>query len=116
MDDGSGARRKPARYLAPLALAAVLVATYLVIDHSTNSGAVTTSSLRGTAGRLREGGRRPSSSTHAVHAPTVYVVRPGDTLSEIATKVGIPLSTLEQLNPSLQVNAIQVGQRVRLRR
>jgi LysM repeat protein len=45
-------------------------------------------------------------------------VAPGDTLSEIAAKAGVPLLTLEALNPRLQANAyaIQVGQRVRLRR
>jgi LysM repeat protein len=116
MDDGSGTRRKPARYLAPLALAAVVASIYLVVQHSTNSAVVTTSSLNATDGRLVKQ-RHPVASAHTEPAaPTFYVVRPGDTLSEIATRTGISLTTLEQLNPTLQANAITVGQRVRLRR
>ncbi|MGO9903389.1 MAG: LysM peptidoglycan-binding domain-containing protein [Solirubrobacteraceae bacterium] len=121
MDDGSGARRNPARYLAPLALAAVLAAMYLVVQHSTNSGATssTASAAKGAAKRLREQARRAGGrARHQQPAPQFYTVAPGDTLSEIAAKAGLPLLTLEALNPRLQANAyaIQVGQRVRLRR
>lgn len=120
MDDGSGARRNPARYLAPLALAAVLAAMYLVVQHSASSGA-TASSASAAKGSVR-GSREQGSDAggHAEHqqAPQFYTVQPGDTLSGIATKVGVSLETLEALNPKLQTNAyaIQVGQRVRLRR
>ena len=45
-----------------------------------------------------------------------YVVQPGDSLSGISVKTGIPIGTLEQLNPLAQPNALQTGQRLRLRR
>jgi LysM repeat protein len=43
-------------------------------------------------------------------------VHGGDSLSGIAVKTGIPLATLEALNPSVPPNALQNGQRLRLRR
>ncbi len=119
MDDGSGARRNPARYLAPLALAAVLAAMYLVVQQSSSPGATASSAsaANGSAGRLREQTRRAGGQAQRQQsASQFYTVAPGDTLSEISTKVGVPLGTLEALNPGLQANAIEVGQRVRLRR
>jgi LysM repeat protein len=44
-----------------------------------------------------------------------YVVRSGDSLSAISQKTGISVLTLEALNPSVDPNALQAGQRLRLR-
>ncbi len=46
---------------------------------------------------------------------TFYTVQPGDNLTTIATKTGVPVLTLEQLNQSLDPNSLQTGQRLRLR-
>ncbi len=118
MDDGLGARRNPARYLAPLALAAVLAAIYVVVQHytaSTTAAPSATSAQRTIDGKLRGSGLH-AAGRGARPTPQFYVVRLGDTLSEISSRVNVPLPTLETLNPGLQANAIQVGQRVRLRR
>lgn len=43
----------------------------------------------------------------------IYTVRPGDTLAEIASRFGIPLDTLIQLNPNiLDANQINIGQEI----
>jgi LysM repeat protein len=60
-----------------------------------------------------------AESSTAAHnqAPTgagTYVVVAGDTLSGIAAKTHVPLATLEQLNPSVNPSALQVGQTLRL--
>jgi LysM repeat protein len=60
-----------------------------------------------------------AESSTAAHnqSPTTsgtYVVQPGDTLSGIAAKTGVPLATLEQLNPGISPNALAVGQKLRL--
>jgi len=103
------ARRSPARYLAPIALAATIGASYLIVHHALGAGAVRTVP--------------PSATVPASPRPrgrysrrTFYRVRPGDTLSAIAAKTGVSLATLEELNPKLNPNALQVGQRLRLRR
>jgi LysM repeat protein len=50
-------------------------------------------------------------------APTrsFYVIKAGDSLSTISAKTGVALPKLEGLNPSIDPNALQTGQRIRLR-
>jgi LysM repeat protein len=42
-------------------------------------------------------------------------VRSGDTLTSISIETGVPVETLQQLNPGLDTQALQPGQRLRLR-
>jgi LysM repeat protein len=103
---------KSARFLAPVALAAVAVGVYLIVEstvvhdhttvtHNTNSTIVRT--------------RHPR---HKSAKPRVYVVKSGDTLSAIAGKTGVPLARLTALNPAVSAPpySLQTGQRLRLRR
>jgi nucleoid-associated protein YgaU len=95
------------RYLAPLALVAVIVATVLVVRSGlgTTHHATTTPPTR-------------LPSTHrAVPRRRFYFVRAGDTLSNISAKTGVPVAQLQVLNPALasDPNALQTGQRLRLR-
>ena len=43
-----------------------------------------------------------------------YTVRPGDNLSTIANRTGVPVGTLLELNPSLDPQGLVTGQRVKL--
>lgn len=46
-----------------------------------------------------------------------YRIRPGDTLSTISVKTGVPVAQLTALNPKVAANpnALQTGQTLRLR-
>jgi len=44
-----------------------------------------------------------------------YEVEEGDTLTTISRKTGIPVETLERLNPNLDPQALQLGQKIKLR-
>ncbi len=99
--------RNPARYLAPIVLAATAVGVYLIVTQHVGSDSVTR-----TATQLHGAGPRPHGQFSGA---TFYTVKPGDNLTAIATKTGVPISTLEQLNPSLNPDALQTGQRIRLR-
>jgi LysM repeat protein len=101
--------RNRARYLAPIALAATITATYLVVHHALSDKTSTAHSplVRTNARTVK----RPPPARQ----PTFYVVRAGDTLSNISAKTGIPLPTIETLNPNINPNALQTGQRLRLR-
>ena len=106
---GSAMVAKSARFAAPVALAAVAVATYLIVQGSLNtqhSSATTSSPLS----------NRPSASGHHHRVPRFYVVKAGDTLSEISVRTHISILTITSLNPGLNPNALQTGQRLRLRR
>lgn len=48
--------------------------------------------------------------------PRFWTVAPGDSFGSIATKTGIILDRLEQLNPHVKPTALQPGNRVRLRK
>jgi LysM repeat protein len=98
---------KPARYLAPLALVAVVVATALVVRSGLGTGhhvPTTTSAILRPVHHARKGKR-------------FYVIKPGDTLSAISVKTGVGVATLQALNPAIAAdpNALQTGQRLRLR-
>jgi LysM repeat protein len=102
--------RNPARYLAPLAIVAVAAAAYVII-HSTlvhkhkpaPIPVVQTTTTSGATG-LKLAPRKK-----------FYVVQPNDTLSKIAAKTGVSLTTIEKLNPSVNPDALHPSQRLRLR-
>jgi LysM repeat protein len=100
------AARNRGRYLAPLALVAVLVAIVLVVRAGTASTHHAT---------VTQGADRLPVSRGKVHPRRFYVVRGGDTLSTISVKTGVAVSRIESLNPSVYPNALQTGERLRLR-
>ncbi|MFZ0091563.1 MAG: LysM domain-containing protein [Solirubrobacteraceae bacterium] len=103
---------KLARFLAPIALAAVAVGVYLIV-HS--SPLVSPASSSTTTAAIVSNRRE---SHHAHPKPHFYIVKPGDTLSGIAARTGVPLTRLSALNPSVAQPPynLQAGQRLRLRR
>jgi LysM repeat protein len=98
--------RNRGRYLAPIALAVVIVVTVLVI----HAGVGTTHH----SGTQRPADRLPVAH-HTAARKKFYVVQAGDSLSQISVKTGISVPTLESLNPGVDPNALQTGQRLRLR-
>jgi LysM repeat protein len=105
--------RNPARYIAPLALAVAVTATYLIVHHALadkHSSSTTTTVL--TTNTIVHHGH----SGRAVTKAKFYIVKPGDSLSEIAAKTGVAIATIEALNPNVNPNALQPSQRLRLRR
>jgi len=99
--------RHRARYLAPIALAATITATYFVVQSQLSNKHSTT---RAHLVHRRSRGQRKFASART------YVVQSGDSLSSISSKTGIPVPTLQALNPGVDTNALQIGQRLRLRR
>jgi LysM repeat protein len=93
------------RYLAPIALVVVIAGAYVVIH---------------------DGLKKTSSTSHQVRKATtvkrryrharLYVVKAGDNLTSIAHKTGLTIGALQTLNPNIDPNALQTGQRLRLRR
>ena len=104
---------KGARLLAPAALIAVTVGVYLLVHsafahHPMSTPTTTATIVNNPRGGSASGGRRPHR---------FYVVRAGDTLSEIANRTGVSVADITTLNPSLAnaPNSLQPGQRLRLR-
>ena len=99
--------RNRARYLAPVALAAVIGGTYLVVHSGLKpkQPAAQTQQVKRLSPAHRRDARR-----------RFYSVQPGDNLTSVARKTGMTLSALEAMNPNLDPNSLQTGQRLRLRR
>lgn len=104
------AARKPARYLAPVALIAAAVAVFLIVQARTGSHHSTPPPVRQHAHQLPVT-RHTTKSTK----PVFYVIKSGDSLSTISVKTGVPIATLTTLNPGVNPAALQSGQRLRLR-
>jgi hypothetical protein len=101
--------RNLARFLAPIALVVTLVGAYLVVHHNeTNKHTASTQPSR--TARARTAAQRRYARRR------FYVVQPGDILSKISSKTGVSLPRIEALNPTLDPNSLQAGQKLRLRR
>lgn len=102
------ADRNSARLAAPLALLAAAVAVVVVVQASRPDAPDGTPSSA-TRTTVTQPTRRARRS-----APRVYVVKAGDTLSVIADKAGLSLDELLRLNPDVDPNALQTGERLKL--
>jgi LysM repeat protein len=101
------ADRRLARLAAPLALLAAAVAVVVVVEAS-RSGSSDTS----TASTTRPAQTQPARRART--APRFYVVKVGDTLSAIADRAHVSLETLQRLNPRVDAQTLQTGQRLKL--
>ena len=99
--------RSRGRYLAPLALLAIILAIALVVR-----GGLQSKSNPGATPATPTATSRSQTSTSP--KPTFYVVRPGDSLSTISVKTHIAISQLEALNPGINPNVLRSGQHLRL--
>lgn len=102
------AARNPARLLAPLALVAAVVGVFVVVQASApgtadRSGRPTATQRTATQQSRPERQRRRA-----------YVVKVGDTLTAVAESTGVSLPTIQRLNPDVDPQALQTGQRLKL--
>jgi len=105
------ADRNLARVLAPLALVAALLGVVIVIQLSQTDASEDGATTPRTDVTTQRTQPRPARDRDR---PRVYVVKPGDTLSVIADRTGQSLETIEQLNPDVDPQALQTGQRLKL--
>lgn len=108
MPGKSRARGNPARFFAPIALIAVIAGTYLIVDHGL--------ATKKKSPHAAVAGPRLTRTQRRYVKKRYYRVQPGDSLSVVSTRTGIAVGTLEALNPKLDPNTLQPGQRIRLRR
>ena len=115
-----GTRGSVSRYAAPvLFLVAVTIAVLLIrsglgggtsSQTTTRSGPVTHPS---TAKTPPPGTTRHGNTTTT--AGQFYTVAAGDTFGSISAKTGVPIAQIEQLNPGVSTNSLQVGQKLRVK-
>ena len=112
-------RRSPARFLAPLALIAVVVVLAAIVSGSDKAGNGSPASDVGTTQATKSAhttaaktGKTPATSAHG---PRSYIVKLGDSLGSISNKTGVSLERIQELNPNVDSTLLTVGQKIRLR-
>jgi hypothetical protein len=100
------------RYVAPAAfLLAVTIAVVLVragLQHGGSTGGTRTSTARSQ-------GSPASAGTSTVAGKRYWRVRAGDTFAVISAKTGVPVATIERLNPNVTSTSLFIGERIRYR-
>ena len=113
----SSAGRSPARFLAPLALVAVVIALFSVVSASQSPEQEArpnqATDAQPQSSPSEDGDRREDRRERRQRR--TYVVEPGDTPSAIAEETGVPLEEILRLNPDLDPQTLAPGQRLRLR-
>jgi LysM repeat protein len=105
------AARSLGRFLAPLALVAVAVALWMIVHHASSDSGSSSGTSTG-----QQATATPTATPRKKHKhPRFYTVKPGDTPSGIAAKTGVPLTTIETLNPGLDPQALSPGTKLKLR-
>lgn len=95
-----------ARVLAPLALIACGLVLFLLVSETLSGG-------DDGDGRERAARHEQKREEPSIKGDT-YVVLPGDTLTGIAAKAGIPLAKLERRNPDIDPATLNAGQQINL--
>jgi len=106
------------RYVAPAAfLLAATVAILLI-----RSGLKASTSTPTNTSALVTQPRTTVSSQSTTHggttttsSPRFWTVQAGDTFGVISSKSGVPVATLQQLNPKVKSTSLFIGQKLRLR-
>lgn len=98
--------------LAPLALAATVIALIVVVSNSGGSTENPTNQSQGngTQSTTTGGGAKKEET------PKIYVVEPGDSLGAIAERFQISVDRILRLNDKVDPNALSTGQELKLQK
>lgn len=91
-----------ARYALPGLLVALVIGTLLILV------------ISGSSGEDKKSERAQTTQTVAKPRQKTIRVKAGDNPSSIAERAGIPLETLEELNPRMDPRALHVGDKLKL--
>jgi LysM repeat protein len=107
------------RYVAPAAFLLAATVAILLIRSGLHSGTSTPASRSvvtapgktvSTATTTSAGRTTTGSST-----PRFWTVQAGDTFGVISTKSGVPVATIQKLNPNVKSTSLFIGQKLKLR-
>ena len=107
--------RSRVRWLGPLVLLGAVLLVVWVISTTLSDPSSTSPTVEASPAGSATHDRTPSTTTTPSSSSTrSYTVRTGDLLTTVSERTGVSLERLQELNPDLDVNALQPGQRIRL--
>lgn len=107
------------RYVAPAAFLLAATIAVLLIRSGLQAGdggarattAITTTPHKTVSATTTTTRRTRTSAT----GPRFWTVQAGDTVGVISSKSGVPVATIQQLNPNVKSTSLFIGQKLRLR-
>ena len=56
----------------------------------------------------------PSNNNHANKDSSVYVIKSGDTFTKIGKTLGVSISSIQELNPTIDPTKLKIGQKINI--
>ena len=110
------------RYVAPAAFLLAATIAILLIRSGLQSGksvrATTAPSItqpRKTVSSPPTATGGTTTTTKTASGPRFWTVQAGDTFGVISSKSGVPVATIQQLNPNVKSTSLFIGQKLKLR-
>jgi LysM repeat protein len=107
------------RYVAPAAfLAAATIAVVLIrsgVEAGGSPPAATTASSSTTSRKHVVTSTAATTTAGSPAAKRFWTVQAGDTFGVISSKSGVPVATIEQLNPTVHSTSLFIGEKLRLK-
>ena len=101
----------PAGFLLAVTIAVVLIHSGLSAGHHPAAKAAPPAVTQ----QVAETTTTTSTTTHKPAAKRFWTVQAGDTFGVIASKSGVPVATIEQLNPTIHSTSLFIGEKVRIK-
>ncbi len=106
------------RYAAPAAFLLAATIAVLLIRSGLQSGSstpATTIVAPTTTHKVVATTTTSARTTTTTAGQKFWTVQAGDTFGVIAAKTGVPVATIEQLNPTVKSTSLFIGEKIRLR-
>jgi LysM repeat protein len=106
------------RYVAPAAFLLAATIGIVLIRSGLQAGtsrATTTSAVATQPHKTVASTTTTAGTTTTAAGPRFWTVKAGDTFGVISAKSGVPVATIQQLNPNVKSTSLFIGQKLRLR-
>jgi LysM repeat protein len=104
-----------ARILASVALLGSIAVVLVVVSSETGGEDTARNPAASKPKNTDSGQGEGAGQQNRGGGPKVYEVQEGDSLTAIAVETGVPIETIEELNPGLDPQALIPGQKLKLR-
>ena len=109
------------RYVAPAAFLLAATLAVVLIRSGLESGGTRTATPTATAPRTTTTKRvATTTTTKTTRKPKpsgtrYWTVQAGDTFGVISSKTGVPVATIEELNPNVSSTSLFIGEKIRIK-
>ena len=102
------------RYAGPVAFLLAVTVAVLLIRNGLERGGSTPSVTQPTTLMTSEATPTTTAARSTTKAKRYWTVRAGDTFQVISAKTGVPVTTIEQLNPTVKSTSLFIGEKLRI--